>query len=940
MDYKDTLNLPNTDFQMKAKLPTREPEVIEEWETSGLYKKIVEAGKGREPYVLHDGPPYANGNIHIGHALNKILKDIVVKSRFMMGYGIDYVPGWDCHGLPIELQVEKELGKDIESATKVDIRKRCREYAAKFVDIQREQFKRLGVFGRWDEPYLTMNYGYQASILREFAKISAAGLVYKGKKPVHWCSSCVTALAEAEVEHADKTSPSVYVPFEFDPAKFNEKFPGILKTGSVGILIWTTTPWTLPANLAIAIHPELEYSLVKYDNLSLIVASGLVESLNEKFGINGEVTGTMTLSDLEGMKAQHPFINRESVILGADFVTLDAGTGCVHIAPGHGQDDYEIGLKHGLDIYTPVDDHGKFTSEVPELEGLFVFKANSTIIDTLNIMGKLVFQEDVTHSYPHCWRCKRPVIFRATEQWFVSMDNAPVRLRQSALKAIKDDVEWIPAWGRERIYSMVEKRPDWCISRQRAWGVPIPALRCKGCASAFIDQGLVERLAGIFEEEGADVWFSRPLDELVDALVECPKCSGKDFDKEEDILDVWFDSGVSFSAVLEARDYLKSPADLYLEGSDQHRGWFHSALLTSIGARGKAPYKAVLTHGFVVDAKGKKMSKSSGNVIAPSEVIDKYGADVLRLWVSSEDYRDDLRISNEIIKRLSEAYRRIRNTFRYILGNLSDFDPDTGLVEFSELRELDRFTLSKLEALRAKVLESYEKFEFHAIYHQVHNFCAVDLSAFYLDALKDRLYTSKAGSIERRGAQTTIYYVLDHLVRMLAPILVFTTEEAWGFMPASKTKERAESVHLADFPEAHDEWRDPELEARWAEILKVKGEVSRALELARTDKVIGHPLDARVALLPEGDIKALLYEDGIDEILKEILVVSKVVVEDDIAEGEGVDVFFTGDEVPELKIVISKALGGKCERCWNYDTSVGEDPEAPTICERCRKVLK
>jgi isoleucyl-tRNA synthetase len=936
MDYKDTLNLPQTDFQMKAKLPTREPEMIKEWDNIELYKLILEAGKERKPYVLHDGPPYANGHIHIGHALNKILKDIVVKSRFMMGYAIDYVPGWDCHGLPIELQVEKELGKDKETATKVEIRKRCREYASKFVDIQKEEFKRLGVFGRWDEPYLTMNYAYQARILREFLAIYEAGCVYKGKKPVHWCSSCVTALAEAEVEYAEKTSPSVYAQFDLDPAAFEKRVPGILKTGNLGVLIWTTTPWTLPANMAIALHPELEYSLVKFEDTSFVVASGLVETLSEKFGMKGEVTGTMTLKELEGLKARHPFLDRDSVILGADFVTLEAGTGCVHIAPGHGLDDYEIGLKYGLDIYTPVDDHGKFTTDVPELEGLFVFKANSAIVDTLNIFGKLIFQEDVTHSYPHCWRCKRPIIFRATEQWFVSMDSEPAKLRENALKAITIDVEWTPSWGRERIYGMIEKRPDWCISRQRAWGVPIPAIRCKGCMTSIIDKGVVERLATLFEEEGADVWFEKDLDELAAEIVSCPECDGSEFEKEEDILDVWFDSGVSFSAVLEARDYLTSPADLYLEGSDQHRGWFHSALLTSVATRGKAPYKAVLTHGFVVDAKGKKMSKSSGNVIAPSEVIEKYGVEVLRLWVASEDYSDDITISNEIIKRLSEAYRRIRNTFRYILGNLSDFDPEKDAVLFSELTEIDRFTLSKLSTLTEKVLEAYNKYEFHAIFHLVHNFCAVDLSAFYLDALKDRLYTSKADSIERRAAQTTIYYVLDHLVKLLAPVLVFTTDEAWGFMSDDKSI----SVHLEEFPKPRGEWKDDKLEARWAEILKVKNEASRALELARKDKVIGHPLDARVALLPEGDIVELLKEEGMEEILKEMLVVSEVQVEDDVVEGEGVDVFFTGDELPDLKILISKANGEKCERCWHYDLSVGKEKQALTICERCIQALK
>ena len=926
MDYKTTLNLPKTDFPMKADLAKKEPETLKKWIEASLYEKIIQGGKGRERYTLHDGPPYANGNIHIGHALNKILKDMVVKSRFMSGFSTDYVPGWDCHGLPIELQAEKNLGKNKDSLNKSEIRKHCRAYAEKYVSIQREEFKRLGILGDWDNPYLTMNYGYQAGILAELGKVHANGLLYKGKKPVHWCASCKTALAEAEVEYADKTSPSVYVKFRvMDP---KGKFAVNPQNGTF-FVIWTTTPWTLPANLAIAVHPKEIYRLVKTPCAELVMEQSLIKSCMEKFGINeGDyeiLEGAWAGQELEGITCKHPFIDRESKIVLGEHVTTDTGTGCVHIAPGHGADDYEIGLKYGLDIYAPVDNAGKFTSEFKEFEGRFVFSANEGIIELLKNKDALLKQEKISHSYPHCWRCKNPIIFRATAQWFVSMEKKDLRKR--ALKAIDEDVKWIPSWGRDRIYNMVESRPDWCLSRQRAWGVPIPAISCVACGESFLDNGLIENLVKIFEKEGADVWFSKDLKEFLPEDVRCPKCGKKEFLKEEDILDVWFDSGVSFATVVEKRDNLNYPADLYLEGSDQHRGWFQSSLLSSVGARGTAPYKAVLTHGFVVDAGGRKMSKSLGNVVAPQEVIKKYGAEVLRLWVAAEDYREDIRISEEILLRLSESYRRIRNTFRFILGNLYDFDPAKNMVEYAKLSEIDRLTLHRLETLKRKVTGAYEAFEFHAIYHSVHNFCSVDLSAFYLDIVKDRLYTEKADSIERRSSQTVMYQVLDHLLRLLSPVLVFTTDEAWGFLPGKIE----ESVHLSAFPPQNNDWLDEELQKKWTKILSIKGEVSKILEAARAKKDIGHSLDAEVTFCPEAmesrgpfkenkEISLLIKENP--KLLEDILIVSKVSLVESNAS-----------------IAVKKAPGVKCERCWRLSESVGKDKTHATVCERCVQAL-
>ncbi len=943
IDYKDTLNLPRTEFAMKARLSESEPERLREWEATGLYEQIMRAGAGREKFILHDGPPYANGHIHMGHALNKILKDIIVKNAFMSGFSADYVPGWDCHGLPIELQVEKELKKEKIEFSKSEIRRRCRRYAEKFVAIQRDEFKRLGIFGQWDSPYLTMNYTYQAAIMEELGKFHENGLIYKGKKPVHWCASCRTALAEAEVEHGDKTSPSVYVAFPVDKEELEKRLSIKISDKKAAVIIWTTTPWTLPANLAVAIHPDLDYVLASFNGASYIFAEGLLESLAGAIGLEKEdirIIKKFRHNDISGLKARHPFIDRDSPILPGSHVTLEAGTGCVHTAPGHGQDDYELGLQHGLDVYAPVDDGGKFTDEVPEFTGQFVFKANKGVIELLEERGALLATEEIRHSYPHCWRCKRPVIFRATEQWFVSMEAGD--LRGKALRAIDNKIEWIPAWGRERIHKMIENRPDWCLSRQRVWGVPIPAVRCTECEKSFLDEGLITGLAAAFEDEGADIWYERELRELPKGTgLRCPECGGTELKKEEDILDVWFDSGVSYAAVLEGRTNLKFPADLYLEGSDQHRGWFHSSLLTSIGTRNEPPYRAALTHGFVVDGKGKKMSKTQGNVIAPESIIKKYGAEVLRLWVAAEDYRDDIRVSEEILRRLSEGYRRIRNTFRYILGNLYDFDPEKDSVPYRDLGELERLTLHKLFELNKGVGDAYKNYEFHKIYHSVHNYCAVDLSALYLDAIKDRLYTSKPASQERRAAQTTIYYVLDHLLRLMAPILVFTTEEAWQSLPGVREK----SVHLAAMPALPEQWEDDKLTKEWKLLLEIKDEISKALEGARKAKLIGHPLDARVIIKHSEQFKDVLEAKG--KYLKEILVVSLVEVSGTEGAGgtEGLnekgDRFtFISKDLPGIEVAVKKAAGEKCERCWNYSESVGGDKKAPRICERCSKALE
>ena len=787
-DYKDTLNLPQTAFPMKANLVQKEAELLDFWLKNHIYQKIQ--GKDRSgTYLLHDGPPYANGNIHLGHALNKILKDIIIKYKSMKGYYSPYVPGWDCHGLPIEHQVDKNLGSKKEGISILKKRQLCREYALKFLDIQREEFKRLGVFGDWQEPYLTMAYSYEASIVREFGRFVEKGYVYKGKKPVHWCPSCVTALAEAEVEYADKESPSIYVKFRI----LDDDLSRIgLEGKNAFFIIWTTTPWTLPANLALAVNPEIEYWAIEVGGSVYIISRNLAKNIPTLFWadlidasntpLSGEHNFLSIKGDkLIGVRARHPFIDRLSKVVAGDFVSVEEGTGIVHIAPGHGEEDYEIGIKYGLDVYAPVDDKGRFTEQTGDLAGQNVFKSNEGIIEKLKGNNALLgTPAKITHSYPHCWRCKKPVIFRATEQWFISMEKNS--LRQNALAEIKQ-VEWIPKWGRERIYGMVERRPDWCVSRQRAWGVPITLLQCKGCRHIITDRVVIDNVVREVEKAGADVWFEKSAEAFLPNGYKCPKCGKTEFLKEMDILDVWFDSGVSHAAVMETDKRLSWPADLYLEGSDQHRGWFQSSILASVGTRGKAPYRAVLTHGFVVDGQGKKMSKSLGNVISPQEVIGKYGAEILRLWVSAADYREDMRISKEILDRLIEAYRKIRNTCRFFLGNVCDFDPAVGK---DELLEIDRLAMSMLQDLIKKVDRAYEEFQFHEVFHSIYNFCVTEMSAFYLDVLKDRLYTFKSDSRQRRSAQWVLYNILVALTKMMAPILSFTAEEIWRYIPRSQ----------------------------------------------------------------------------------------------------------------------------------------------------------
>ncbi len=934
INYKDTLNLPQTDFPMKANLTEREPTIIRFWEDARIYEKIQEKNRENKNYILHDGPPYANGRIHIGHALNKILKDIIIKYKSMKGFYSPYVPGWDCHGLPIEHQVDKNLGERKEQIDILGKRSLCREYAETFVDIQRYEFRRLGVFGDWKNPYLTMAYAYEATIVREFCKFVEAGYVYKGKKPVHWCPSCVTALAEAEVEYGDKESPSIYVKFKVEDSEVQDRLPNL--TGKkVFIVTWTTTPWTLPANLALAVHPDFEYVAVERGGEVYIVAEKLLDSLREKLLLEGDVLLKIQGKKLEGIIAEHPFIDRKSKVILGDFVSAEEGTGIVHIAPGHGEDDYEIGLKYGLDIYAPVDDRGifKFTDAEQNLpiQGKFVFKANAEIIDMLKNKNVLLKEEKITHSYPHCWRCKKPVIFRATEQWFISMEMN--KLREKSLSEI-DSVTWIPRWGKDRIRGMVANRPDWCISRQRAWGVPITLIKCDGCGEFIKEDEVFERIIKSFEENGADIWFMKNTEEFLPTAYKCKKCGGTSFSKETDILDVWFDSGVSHAAVIEADERFSWPAYMYLEGSDQHRGWFQSSLLASVGTRGKAPYRTVLTHGFVVDGQGKKMSKSLGNVVAPQEVIKTNGAEILRLWVSAEDYRDDIRISKEILDRLTEAYRKIRNTCRFLLGNIYDFD---GRDYSKDLIEIDRWAMSRLQTFIKKVVPAYEGFDFHEVFHYIHNFCVVDMSSFYLDVLKDRLYTFKSDSVERRVAQWVLYQILTVMTRLMAPILSFTAEEVWQSL-----KERIEgteyriqiedSVFFSKFPEVDEKYYNQELEKKWDDLFVLRNEVNKAIEIKRAERFLGNSLEAKTILYIPEKHKPLLTQYM--DFLPAFFIVSAVEITDKRYEDS-----YKSIEVEGLEINVVRALGAKCQRCWNRSEKVGKFAEAPDICERCYKVI-
>ncbi|MEW5766440.1 MAG: isoleucine--tRNA ligase [bacterium] len=907
MNYQDTLNLPKTDFLMRAKLPQREPEMVKSWEEKDIYALLREAGQGKPKYILHDGPPYANGDIHMGHALNKILKDIIVKYKSMFGFDSPYIPGWDCHGLPIEYKVMQIL-KDRKDLTQAEIRTECEKYARHYVDVQRDQFKRLGVFGDWDHPYLTLTPDYCATIIEAFGELVKRGHIYRGLKPVHWCSSCQTALAEAEVEYKDKSSPSIYVRFPLKEA---------VGGAEADVLIWTTTPWTLPANVAIALHPAFTYALVETDGRRLIIAEARVKPVMEEMGLKDyQIRQTMSGSELEGKEALHPFMKRDSRIILGEYVTMDQGSGCVHIAPGHGLDDYEAGLAYHLPIITPVDDKGCFTSEAGEFAGQEVFSANRAIIKRLTDDGYLLYATAIIHSYPHCWRCKRPIVFRATRQWFIDLEKND--LRAKALEETRR-VKWIPVWGESRFYNTIRSRPDWCISRQRAWGVPIPAFHCSSCGNHLLLPETIEKIKEKVAQEGIEVWFSEDLTELIPPETSCSACGGQEFVQETDILDVWFESGVSHLAVFSPDSGLPWPADLYLEGSDQHRGWFQSSMLTSVGIGKSAPYRVVLTHGFMLDEKGKAMSKSEGNVISPEEIISRYGADVLRLWVASEDYREDVRLGEEILKRMIDAYRKIRNTCRFILGNLYDFDPDRDMVEIDSMLEIDRWILHRLANFIQQCQKAYEDFEFHRLYHALNNFCVVDLSSLYLDIIKDRLYTYPADSKGRRAAQTAMYEVLTGLTSLMAPVLSFTAEEVWQHLPPQK--DRPASVHLSRMPSVKEKYVTEELAKRWEKIFKIREEVSRGMEEARRAGIIGNSLEARVTLsVPETEAELLAaYEKQ----LPAIFIVSQVELK----------------AAEKIEVKVTKAEGVKCERCWNYSPTVGEDKQHPGLCARCLKVI-
>ncbi len=926
MDYKETLNLPRTDFPMKAELARREPDIAKTWDKLNLYQKLLDKNARKNKFILHDGPPYANGNIHIGHALNKILKDIIVKYKFMSGLNAPFVPGWDCRGLPIEHQVTKKLDKEKNHLSKIEIRKKCRDYALSFVNIQKEEFKRLGVMADWSNPYLTLDFSYEFEILKVFAELVKRKQVYKGLKPIQWCRRCETALAEAEVEYNDKESPSIYVKFPLKKEFYDAVLPGVKLP--VYVLIWTTTPWTLPANIAIAVKKDFEYVLVEIEDKEiLILAKDLWKSIFEKAGIrNFKVLKNLKGEILENLICQQPLNKRTSVLISGEHVTKEEGTGCVHIAPGHGVEDYELGLKYDLPVITPVDDKGIFTPEAGDFSGLEVFSANTRIVEKLKKDGFLLFSEKIQHSYPHCWRCKEPIIFRATEQWFISMDKNG--LREKAFSEIKR-VNWIPSWGEIRIGNMIESRGDWCISRQRAWGIPLPIFYCQKCNRALLDEKIIYHIAELVKKEGTDIWFTRQEKELLPQGTVCPECKSQNFIKEKDILDVWFDSGVSHTAVCRARPGLNFPADLYVEGSDQYRGWFQSSLLTATGIDIGAPYKMVLTHGFVNDGLGRKMSKSLGNVIAPQEVISKYGADILRLWVCSENYRDDLRLSDEILSHLIEAYRKIRNTFRFLLANLYDFNPGEDLKPYDDLLEMDRYILLTLNKLIGNVNQLYESYQFHHLFSLLYKYFTVELSSFYLDILKDRIYTFPTHSAGRKSAQTALFNILMVLVKLISPVLSFTAEDVWRHLPGIfKIKE--ESVFLSDWPEINNKVIDTNLEKKWLNIKKIRQEVSKVIEKARRDKIIGNSLEARVIFYCADKSFLELLRINL-ELLPFIFIVSQVEIGDKNPPGG----IYQSQEIEGLAIKVEFAAGKKCERCWNYSTSVGINKDFPEICNRC-----
>ncbi len=924
-DYNKTLNLPTTEFNMRGALPQREPGWVKDWQDKQLYHKMIKNNEGKPLYILHDGPPYANGDIHLGTALNKVLKDFIIRQKNMSGYQAPYVPGWDTHGLPIELKARKKAGVTSDISP-VELRKICKEFALHYLDIQRSQFMRLGVLGEWENPYMTLKPEFEAKQIEIFGNMAQKGYIYKGLKPVYWCPDCNTALAEAEIEYEEDPCFSIYVKFAVkdDQGKLSKLGIDVSKTYFV---IWTTTTWTLPGNMAICLGPEYEYCAVKANGEYYIMAKELAPAAMKAAKIEDyELIGSVTGKELEYIVCQHPFLDRDSLVIVGDHVTLDSGTGCVHTAPGHGVEDFEVCVNHypQIQIVVPVDSVGKLTKDAGEFAGLTTDEANKAIAKKLEETGNLFAVEKIVHQYPHCWRCKKPIIYRATEQWFCSVED----FKADAIREI-EKIKWYPSWGEGRIKNMVTDRSDWCISRQRLWGVPIPIFYCEECGEAHIDDASIKAVSELFRKEGSDAWWTHEASEILPAGTKCKKCGCEKFRKETDIMDVWFDSGSSHAAVLMEHPGLQWPADLYLEGADQYRGWFQSSLLTSVAWKGVAPYKAVCTHGWVVDAQGKTMHKSLGNGIAPEEVTDKFGADILRLWVASSDYHSDIRISNDILKQLSEVYRKIRNTARYILGNLYDFNPDTDSVADDQLHELDRWALARMDEVAKECNEGYEEFDFHQVYHAIHNFCTIDLSNFYLDIIKDRLYVEKPDSVSRRAAQTVIYRILRDMTLVFAPILAFTCEEIWANLPKS-SDHNPEACVFNEMPKGKAGDETAEFMAKWERIRKIRDEVNKALENARNQKTIGKSLEAQVTLKADGELYAFLKEN--EAVLEPVFIVSKVVLE------QGA-VAQTTAETEGLEVTVSKAHGEKCERCWAYSDTVGKDEKHPTLCARCAAII-
>ncbi len=950
VDLKKTVNLPQTDFSQKANLGQSEPARLKKWSDGKLYEKIREARKGAPKFILHDGPPYANADIHIGTALNKILKDFVVKSRTMMGFDAPFIPGYDCHGLPIETHVEKKLaekGKNKADLPVATFRRICREHASNAMNGQTRDFSRLGILGEWDNPYLTMSHEYESETARLFGKFLDRGYVYKGLRPVYWCIHDQTALAEAEVEYKLHTSPSIYVKFPLanDPIELDPNLAG----KKVSLVIWTTTPWTIPANLGIAVHPDFEYAAVEHGDEVLIIAAELVGFVVVKCGIGGvnedgerqmpNILARFKGSKMEGMKAKHPWINRESLVMTGEHVTLGgesdaeteldvaeardksetgkAGTGLVHTAPGHGHDDFIIGKKYGLEVYCPVDNGGRYVADVDAFAGEEIFKANPKIVELMRENGSLLFSEDYEHRYPHCWRCKKPVVFRATPQWFITMDQPAttgenISLRENSLKQL-GKINWLPAWGESRMGNMLKGRPDWCVSRQRSWGVPIPVFYCNGCDETIADSKIIDHVADVFAKETADAWYSKSEAELLPEGFKCPKCSGGDFRKETDILDVWFDSGSSCVAVLETRgDTLHFPADVYLEGGDQYRGWFNSSLMCGLAAHDESPYKQIITHGWVVDGQGKQMHKSAGNAISPNDIVGKSGAEILRLWAAAVDYTEDMRCSDEILQRVTDAYRKFRNTLRYALGNLAGFDPSKDSIPAENMLEIDRWAIASFDEAAKSVVKSYEKYDFQAAYQTLYNLVTVTLSARYFDIIKDRLYICSPKSTERKSAQTALHLIADGMSRLLAPILAFTSDEAYENLPGKEF----DSVHLAEFPKSSGT-DDSALISKWERLFSIRDEVLKTLEDSRNQKVIGSSLESKVTVA--ADAETFEFLNGYSNDLRYIFIVSQT----ELVKGDG------------LAVAVTRADGEKCERCWNYSTRIGESTEFPTVCERC-----